>query len=133
MGPFTTLQCSSNQDCTKFASHPTCKGNVATCDTSRGVCRALGVSGHGGDLCISKTVTNKTTNGVQLLINAETSVAGYVLVEVQSARSSNGSETWQAVSGFTLQDSDPMQGNSLSAVASWGAGSMASLSDFAGK
>jgi len=134
--PFTTVPCHKDDDCNAYANHPTCKGTVTTCDTSQGICRAPGATAHTGDLCVSKTTTNRTSGGVQLLMNVETSVAGFTLVEVQQLNApvfADGPGSWEAVAGFGLQDADVLQGSSLSAAASWGHGSMTSLSSFAGK
>ena len=66
--------------------------------------------------------------GVQLLVNVETSVAGYAVVAVLPS-GSGGSATEQ----FSLAASDLIKGSAVSAVASWGGGALASLSSLAGQ
>ena len=72
------------------------------------------------------------------MLNMETSVAGFVVTEVQvqvqvQASDAESQGSWKAAGGFSLQDADPVQGSSLSAAASWRSGSMASLSKFSGE
>ena len=68
---------------------------------------------------------------MQLLLNTETSVAGYVGVEVVVA-SGNGSN-FGPVDGMSFDDADLVKGSAVSAVVSWGGGTLATLSALSGK
>ena len=58
---------------------------------------------------------------MQLFVNMETSVVGFVAIEVLDTP------------GFTLAAADPLKGSATGAVASWGGGMRASLSSLAGR
>jgi hypothetical protein len=62
---------------------------------------------------------------VQLLLNMETSVAGYVGVEVLQHS--------VPVQGMTFADADLAKGSAVRAVTSWGGGALATLSLLAGE
>ena len=62
-----------------------------------------------------------TTGGVELYVNMQTSVVGWVAVEVVGQGE------------FTLENADKLKGGATDAVASWGQGTLASLSSLAGK
>lgn len=83
----------------------------------------------GGVLCFhngsAPQQRNVTTGGVELLLNLETSVAGFAAVEVQV--------DGVAVEGMELESSDITKGNAIAAVCSWGAGALGTLSALAGK
>jgi hypothetical protein len=84
------------------------------------------VKGAKAELCWaggSQPVANRTISagGVQLFVNMQTSVVGFVAVEVV------GEE------GLSLAEADPLKGSAINAVASWGHGATASLSRLAGK
>eukprot|EP01050_Picozoa_sp_SAG11_P006122 SAG11_NODE_463_length_9226_cov_21.629232_5_plen_113_part_00 len=87
---------------------------------------ALG-SGTGNadaELCWSgKSASNVTvtSGGVELYVNMQSSVVGWVAVEVVGQP------------GFSLADADKLKGGAIDAVASWGGGETASLSALAGK
>ena len=68
------LACTSDADCVKADPTATCKGLKVHCLAKRGVC---GTGVPGGDLCVGKPGIS-LTGGVQLLLNVETSVVGYV-------------------------------------------------------
>lgn len=122
---YRNISCQSQADCDKADKTATCKGKKVEC--LRGYCQS-GVPG--GVLCVAESLgpppppTMALTGGVQLLLNVETSVAGYAVVEVVGALTSEL---------MTLESSDPIKGSSVSAVASWGGGALASLSGLAGK
>ena len=84
---------------------------------------------QGGTLCLlnSSAHQNETTvvGGVQLLLNVETSVAGFVAAEIM--------QQGAPVAGMELDQADQIKGNSVAAVASWGGGTLASLSKLAGQ
>ena len=63
--------------------------------------------------------------GVQLLLNMETSVVGFVAVEVLQAGA--------PVEGMSAAESDVAKGSSVRAVGSWGGGSLRTLSHLAGQ
>ena len=69
-----------------------------------------------------QTVVHET-GGVELRVNAVTSVAGTLAVEVRQGD--------KPVPGFTLADAAPIKGNVMAYAAAWGA--RASLSSFAGQ
>lgn len=58
-----------------------------------------------------------------LVVNAKTSVAGFVQVGVLAAASGNASR----YENYRLCNSDPLRGNMLSATASWRGGSVRAL------
>ena len=60
--------------------------------------------------------------GVELIVNTETSVVGKVSVGILDQKG-------KSISGFSIEDADPIQGNTVDAVASWGGGVIASLSN----
>jgi hypothetical protein len=68
---------------------------------------------------------------VQLFVNMETSVAGFVAIAVVDTASESESESGSA--GYTLTDADKLKGSATNAVASWGGGAVGTLSQFAGK
>ena len=85
---------------------------------------------QGGTLCLlnSSAHHNGTTaivGGAQLYINVETSVAGFVIAEIIH----HGAP----VEGMELNQADQIKGNSVGAVASWGRGTLSSLSKLAGQ
>ena len=63
------------------------------------------------------------TGGVELQVNAITSVAGKLAVEVR--------QDGKPIPGFTLADAAPIKGNVMAYAAAWGA--RTSLSSFAGQ
>jgi hypothetical protein len=70
---------------------------------------------------------------VQLKLNVETSVAGYVVAGVEEATPVVSLTNAAPVpADFTIDKSDPIKGSSVDAVVSWG-GRIGSLSSFAGK
>ena len=109
--------CATHDDCS-FSAHPTCHGVVATCQ--RGRC-TTGVVG--GDLCVAQSTIVHETGGVELQVNAVTSVAGKLAVEVR--------QDGKPIPGYTLADAAPIKGNVMAYAATWGA--RASLSSFAGQ
>ena len=82
----------------------------------------------GGDMCVANgsaaVVLPRLRGGVVVQLNLETSVVGFAAVEVQR----NG----RPVLGYSLNESDPIQGNLIDAVASWGGARRASLSPLLG-
>ena len=68
---------------------------------------------------------NALEGGVQLLINTETSVVGFVALEVLQAG--------LPVAAMSAADSDLIKGSSVRAVGSWGKGSLRTLSHLAGQ
>ena len=64
---------------------------------------------------------------MQLFVNMETSVVGFVAIAVVDTESESES------AGYTLTDADKLKGSATNAVASWGGGAVATLSQFAGK
>ena len=71
--------------------------------------------------------TTKVDGGVQLYLNLETSVVGYVAVEIRDH------DSGRPVAGYELEAADRLKGAAVSAVASWQGGRLASLSALAGK
>ena len=98
-------------------------------DGGQGGRKVCATGNPGGVICHhSGTPTNNATRlvgGVQLLLNVETSVAGYIAVEVLT----RGAE----VEGMAFADADVVKGSAVRAVASWGEGSLATLSLLAGQ
>lgn len=82
-------------------------------------------NGHGDTVSWYHGPLWKLTGGVQLLVNMQTSVAGFVAIELQG-------ENGLALPGYSLDDADNLKGSALNAVASWRNGSLASLSLLAG-
>ena len=82
----------------------------------------------GGDMCVANgsaaVVLPRLRGGVVVQLNLETSVVGFAAVEVQ--------RHGRAVPGYSLNESDPIQGNVLDAVASWGGARRGSLSPLLG-
>jgi len=72
---------------------------------------------------------------VQLFVNMETSVAGFVAIAVvdTASESQSESESESGSAGYTLTDADKLKGSATNAVASWGGGAVATVSQFAGK
>ena len=82
-----------------------------------------------GVLCFRNATTGNSTTtvtigGVQLKLNVETSVVGFVTAEVQQGGG--------AVKGMELASSDQTKGSSVLAVASWSDGQLSSLYKLAG-
>ena len=122
-GDYKNVSCSTTADCHPLDKKETCHGHEISCKA--GLCET-GLPG--GVLCKrdSKPLPRfALTGGVQLLLNVETSVAGFVAVEVQTAGT--------PVPGMELNASAVTKGSAVSAVASWGSGTLASLSSLAGK
>ena len=71
------------------------------------------------------TNSTRLSGGVQLLVNMQTSVVGFVALEVQQGGA--------PAAGFDLARADQLKGSAVSAVASWGGGATASLSALAGQ
>ena len=119
---FPVLQCKETSDCvTDDGQSFTCGGEIVACDSSSHVCKS-----SKGSVCErTKTITH-IKGGVELVVNTETSVVGSVSVGILD-------ENGDSISGFSVEDADPIQGNTVNAVASWGGGVTASLSDLAGK
>ena len=92
------------------------------CDTGAAggmICHALfGPNGPSGN-------NSALEGGVQLLLNVETSVIGFVAVEVLQAGT--------PVAGMSVVDSDAVKGSSVRAIGSWGKGSLRTLSHLAGQ
>ena len=82
-------------------------------------------NGHGDAVSWYHGPLWKLTGGVQLVVNMQTSVAGFVAIELQG-------ENGLALPGYSLDEADKLKGNALDAVASWRNGSLASLSLLAG-
>ena len=119
---WTNPACTANTDCVEIpGAHPTCEGSSVTC--VKGRCEAAGVKG--GLLCVH-AAPPRVRGGVQLLVNAVTSVVGWVRVGLL-AQGGTG-----PVPGMALADADPIVGNALAAAASWQGGALASLSALAG-
>ena len=116
--------CKTDADCKREDKTATCKGNAVHCAVKRGVC-STGLPG--GDLCVGKP-GNTVTGGVQLLLNVETSVAGYAQVGLTTA---NG----DPIQGFSLAESLRVKGNTVGGAASWGsaASRVSSVSGLAGQ
>ena len=84
------------------------------------------------DLCYARhpgsAGTNETvvSGGVQLFVNMQTSVVGFVAIEVVV-------DGGKPAAGYSLARADQLKGSATNAVASWGAGQVASLSHLAGQ
>ena len=78
-------------------------------------------NGHGDAVSWYHGPLWKLTGGVQLVVNMQTSVAGFVAIELQG-------ENGLVLPGYSLDEADKLKGNALDAVASWRNGSLASLS-----
>ena len=65
--------------------------------------------------------------GVQLQLNVETSVAGFVAVEVLDRL------TGQVVAGMAAEDVDKIKGSAITAVVSWNKGALATPRDWRGR
>ena len=93
----------------------------------KGICGSttadLCYAGHSGSTGANETLV---TGGVQLFVNMQTSVVGFVAIEVVA---SGGKPEL----GYSLANADQLKGSATNAVASWGAGKIASLSHFAGQ
>ena len=115
--------CSADADCAADATHDGCRGPPMRCTGGRCTNGAAG-----GDMCVANgsaaAVLPRLRGGVVVQLNLETSVVGFAAVEVQR----HGT----AVPGYSLSESDPVQGNVLDAVASWGGARRASLSPLLG-
>jgi hypothetical protein len=123
-GDYKNVSCATTADCHPLDKKETCQGHEISCKA--GLCET-GLPG--GILCKRDTKVLPhfaLTGGVQLTLNVETSVAGFVAVEVQTAGGT-------PVSGMELNASDVTKGSAVGAVASWGGGALASLSSLAGK
>jgi hypothetical protein len=70
--------------------------------------------------------------GVHLYVNLQTSVAGFVAIELQDD-SGDGSGGGQPLEGYGMSDSDKLKGGATSAAASWGGGNRSSLASLAGR
>ena len=81
----------------RFDPTATCRGKAVMCQS--GTCTS-GVKG--GDLCVS----TERVGGASILLNVETSVAGFALVEVQQ-------EDGSTVPGMSLNDAAPIRGSAL--------------------
>ncbi len=119
--------CATDADCQPTSgSHFTCHGATVRClapehAASGGSQRRCASGGDAGDVLCLGNVT-RLVGGVELLVNMETSVAGFVAVEVLSGG--------RAIVGFDR--ADRLKGNAIAAVASWDEGATASLSALAG-
>ena len=117
-----TVSCKADSDC----KLPVC-GKACTCRGKASTCRdGTCASGPGSELCWDHKPAGggnetATSGGVQLFVNMETSVVGFVAIEVLDTP------------GFTLAAADPLKGSATDAVASWGGGMRASLSSLAGR
>ena len=84
----------------------------------------------GGEIChaVFPPGSNGTglVGGVQLRLNVETSVAGFVVVEVLDRKG-------EPVAGMAAGDADRIKGSTVGAVASWQQGALATLSRLAGQ
>ena len=90
------------------------------CDTGRPggeICRVAFPPGSNG---------TGLAGGVQLRLNVETSVAGFVVVEVLDRKG-------DPVAGMAAGDADRIKGSAVGAVASWQQGALATLSRLAGQ
>ena len=122
--------CRTDADCAgaaRSARPPACHGVRVACRfpmprTTRGFCTT---GAAGGTLCAANITRTRTTGGVQLYVNARTSVVGSVAVGVEDSSSM-----------FSLANANPIVGNNLAAAASWGhdggAAFTSSLSPLAG-
>ena len=112
-----------------------------------GLC-ASRACGHASCEACYASNTTRVSGGVELLVNMQTSVAGYVAIEVLSQpalprpidsidQSATGSarshESLRPVGGFSLAEADHLKGSAIGAAASWQAGRLASLSALAGR
>lgn len=125
-GDYANVSCSTTADCHPPNKRETCRGHEVIC--TGGLCQTGLV---GGVLCKRTHLPHppqySIEGGVQLLLNVETSVAGFVAVEVQEPGSGG------PVQGMELNASDRTKGSAVGAIASWNQGSLASLSALAGK
>ena len=76
-----------------------------------------------GFTTVALNVPTDCNASLLLVVNAKTSVAGFVQVGVLAAASSNASR----YENYRLCNSDPLRGNMLSATASWRGGSVRAL------
>jgi len=125
-----TATCKTDADCNApHVPEPgccSCGGVRPTCVS--GVCVSKGAKRKGftsSDLCwTGKPASSNITvisGGVELYVNMQTSVVGWVAVEVVGQPS------------FALVNADKLKGGAIDAVASWQRGESASLSALAGK
>jgi len=125
------FHCTTDTDCylqaCGSARRCSCHGVTATCRA--GTCK----SAPGVELCYtaggsapSSPNETVTTGGVQLFVNMQTSVVGFVAIEVLHAGGLTAED-------YALSAADPLKGSATNAVASWGGGAFASLSGFAGQ
>jgi hypothetical protein len=120
------VSCTSMKECHAVDPSPN-----ATCGTEiqclGGYCQS---TKKDGVLCFRNATTDNSsktvaTGGVQLRLNVETSVVGFVVTEVQQGG--------KAVEGMELDLSDQIKGSSVGAVASWSGGQLSSLYKLAGQ
>jgi hypothetical protein len=124
-----TIPCKNDSACDLVAcgSACTCHGVAAKCMKDKGVCGSttadLCYTGHSGSTAANETMV---TGGVQLFVNMQTSVVGFVAIEVVANDA-------KAELVYSLAEADLLKGSATNAVASWGGGRVASLSHFAGQ
>jgi hypothetical protein len=130
------VSCITDRDCQNICGTCHCHGKSAMCrlhpSESKSYCdtgAAGGMICHHNSFGPNRGLPNNTflKGGVQLLLNVETSVVGFVAVEVLEAASA------LPVAGMSAADSDVIKGSSVHAIASWGAGKLRTLSHLAGQ
>ena len=124
------VSCSQDLDCIRLCGTCHCHGVSASCRRDDRDGKSYCETGRpGGEICHATFGPSNSsvglTGGVQLLVNTETGVAGFVVVEVL--------RDGQAVAGMAAEDADKIKGSAVSAVASWGKGALATLSKLAGQ
>lgn len=126
------VSCTSDDDCKYVCGTCHCHGKPAMCRLHpKERLHYCDTGAVGGMICRASEGQNDLANstalegGVQLLLNAEMSVVGFVAVEVL--------QSGKPVTGMSAADCDIMKGNSVSAVASWGNGKLRTLSHLAGQ
>ena len=113
------VACESDADCGAHGSF-TCHGDPVRC-LARNGSKVCASGGDDGDvLCLGNT--SRLVGGVELRANVETSVVGFVAIEVLRGG--------RALDRF--KRADRLKGSAINAVASWDDGTTASISALAG-
>lgn len=118
------VPCETDADCRgESGSSFTCHGAAVRCLARAGNGSRVCASGRDAGDVLCRGSATRMVGGVELRVNMETSVAGFVAVEVL--------QQGRAVDAF--RRADRLKGNAIAAVASWDEGATASLSALAGE
>ena len=123
------VTCVDEFDCSKLCGTCRCHSQAATCRPNSDGRSYCDTGRPGGQICHATFVPGNNTGvagGVQLLLNTETSVVGFVAVELLNQKG-------EVVAGMAAEDADQIKGSAIGAVASWNNGALATLSALAGQ